>query len=130
LITRTSYAVRKNKYWQDLLERLISIIQFLLSDNLAFRGHRETLSLDSPQNSGNLIDSVKLLSKYDPVLREHFHHIHGNEIQDHYLSHEIQSEIIELMYSKMKETIVNKIKLLSILPYCWIALETLVMLSR
>jgi hypothetical protein len=29
-------------HWQDLLERLISIRQFLASHNLAFRGHRET----------------------------------------------------------------------------------------
>jgi hypothetical protein len=54
--------------WQDLLERLISITQCLASHNLAFGGHRETLSLDSPQNSGNLIDLVKLLLIYEPVL--------------------------------------------------------------
>jgi hypothetical protein len=42
------------KHGQDLLESLISITQYLASHNLAFKGHRETLSLDSPQNSGNL----------------------------------------------------------------------------
>jgi hypothetical protein len=49
-------------------ERLISITQFLASHNLAFIGHKETLYFDSPQNSGNFIDLVQLLSKYDPVL--------------------------------------------------------------
>jgi hypothetical protein len=36
---------------------------------------------------------VKRLSKYDPVLREHFRRIHANEIRDNYLglSHEIQN---------------------------------------
>jgi hypothetical protein len=57
-----------------------------------FRGNWQTLSLYSAQNSGNFIDLVKLLSKCDPVLREHFRHIHENEIRDHYLSHEIQNE--------------------------------------
>jgi hypothetical protein len=69
---------------------MISITHFLASHNLAFRGHRET-PLDSPQNAENL-DLVKVLSKYDPVLREHFRRIHENGIQDHYLSHEIQNE--------------------------------------
>jgi hypothetical protein len=88
---------------------LISFTQFLESHNLAFRGHRETLFLGSPQNSRNLIDLVKLLSKYDPVLREHFHRIHENDIRDHYLSYEIHNEQTELM-CKVKETTVNKIK--------------------
>jgi hypothetical protein len=39
------------KHWQDLLKRLISITQFLATHNLAFRGHMETLILDSAQNS-------------------------------------------------------------------------------
>jgi hypothetical protein len=42
-----------NNHWQDLLERLISIAQFLASHNLDLRGHMKTLSLDSAQNSGN-----------------------------------------------------------------------------
>jgi hypothetical protein len=33
---------------------LISTEQFFTSHISAFRGHRETLSLDTPQNSGNL----------------------------------------------------------------------------
>jgi hypothetical protein len=48
---------------------------------------------------------VQLLLKYDLVMREYFCCIHENEIQDHYLSHEIQNELIELMARKVKETI-------------------------
>jgi hypothetical protein len=53
----------------------ISITQFLASHNLAFRGRRETISFHSAQNSGHFIHFVKLLSKYDPILREHFRRI-------------------------------------------------------
>jgi hypothetical protein len=80
-----------------LLEKLISRTQFLVSHNLAIRGHQERASLDSAQNSGKFIDLVKVLSKYEPVLREHFRRIQVNEIRDHYLSHEKQNELIELM---------------------------------
>jgi hypothetical protein len=70
----------------------------------------EALFLDSPQNSGNLTDLVKLLSIYEPVLREHFRRIHENKIRDHYISHEIQNELIERMASNVKETILNTVK--------------------
>jgi hypothetical protein len=72
---------------------------------------------------------VKLLSKYDPAPREHFRRIHENEIRNHF---EVMkyTELIELMASKVKETIVNKVKCVKYLAYCWIALEALVVLSR
>jgi hypothetical protein len=53
---------------------------------------------------------VKFLSKYDPVLREHFRRIHENQIRDHHFSHKIQNELIEVMASEVMETIGNKIK--------------------
>jgi hypothetical protein len=56
---------------------------------------------------------VKVLSKYDPVLREHFRRVHENEIRDNYLSQEIQNKLMDRMASKVKETTVNKIKLFS-----------------
>jgi hypothetical protein len=74
---------------------------------LAFTGHRETLSLESPQNSGNLTDLVTLLSKYDPQLWENVHCIHENSTKD-YWSHEIQNELKELMASKVKKTEENQ----------------------
>lgn len=44
------------KHWYNLLERIIDIINFLASHNLAFRGHRESLKTgDVIKNSGNFI---------------------------------------------------------------------------
>lgn len=62
---------------------LVSIIEFSASHNSAFRVHRETLSLDLPENSENLTDVVKPLSEYDPVLSEHFRCMGENEIRDY-----------------------------------------------
>jgi hypothetical protein len=55
------------KHWQDLLEILLNISQFLASHNLVFRGHRETLFSDATQNSRNVIDLIKLISAVGPL---------------------------------------------------------------
>lgn len=64
------------KHWYNLFERLIDIINFLASHNLAFRDHREAIKTDGDfRNSGNFIDLFKLISKFDPTLREHMRRI-------------------------------------------------------
>jgi hypothetical protein len=78
----------------------------LASRNLAFRGHRET-SLDAIENSGNFLNWMKVISKYDPVLQD-LYRMNVNVIRDQYLSHEMQNELILLVAKKVKEKIVNK----------------------
>lgn len=64
------------KHWYNLFERLIDIINFLASHNLAFRDYREAIKTDGDfSNSGNFIDLFKLISKFDPTLREHMRRI-------------------------------------------------------
>lgn len=72
--------------WREVLARIISCIQYLAAQNLAFRGHRESISDES--NSGNFLELLKLISKYDTVLANHV---------AAYLSPAIQSELIDLM---------------------------------
>lgn len=52
----------------DILHRLLDVTLFLSEQNLAFRGHREEIS---SENRGNFLELVRLLSKYDPGLKEH-----------------------------------------------------------
>ena len=52
-----------------ILHRIMDIILCLAWQNFALRGHRE--SLNSEDNTGNFMELVKLVSNYDPVLREH-----------------------------------------------------------
>lgn len=47
---------------------MFDIIRFRAKQNLALRGHREN---DISANRGKFLESVHLIAKYDPVLREH-----------------------------------------------------------
>ena len=56
----------------QILHHVVKMIRFLLKQKLPFRGHVETIKPnDTSTNSGNFIELTKLLSNYDPVLREH-----------------------------------------------------------
>ena len=82
----------ERKKWIDILHRIMNIILFLARQNLALRGHRE--SLDAEDNPGNFIELVKLISSYDPVLREHLTRIRmAPNITVTYLSPKIQNEL-------------------------------------
>lgn len=99
------------KHWHNLFERLIDIINFLASHNLAFRGHRESLKIgDDSGNSGNFIDLFKLISKYDPTLREHMKRINDKQLAHHYLSHDIQNELITLMSKTITDEVIRRVK--------------------
>lgn len=81
-----------------MFERLIDITNFLASHNLAFKGHRESLKTDEDtENSGNFIDLLKLIAKYDLTLDEHMNRTNNRQLAHHYLSHDIQHELIILM---------------------------------
>lgn len=98
------------KYWYNLFERLIDIINYLASYNLAFRGHRESYKLDYSGNSGNFMDLFKLLSKYDLTLREHLQRMNEKRLAQHYLSPDIQNELITLMSQSVIEEIIQRVK--------------------
>ncbi|KAJ0170969.1 hypothetical protein K1T71_013741 [Dendrolimus kikuchii] len=91
---------QERQRWRDILERLLAIVNFLASHNLGFRGHREY---------GNFIDLVKLIARFDPVLRLHLQQVKDKTINDHYIGKNIQNELIQLMASHVKTKIVEKI---------------------
>ena len=64
--------VQEKQKWRDILHRLLDIILFLAHQNLAFRRHYEE---SSSLNRGNSLKLVELLSRYDPILKEHMHKI-------------------------------------------------------
>ncbi|GFV21817.1 TTF-type domain-containing protein [Trichonephila clavipes] len=86
------------KHWYNLFVTLIDIIHFLAYHSLAFRGHRESLKTDEgTKNSGNSIDLFKLIAKYGPMLWEYKNRIESKQVPHHYLSHDIQNELITIM---------------------------------
>ena len=64
---------------------------------------------------------VELIARFDSVMKEHTRRIWCEEIHDHYLSKTIQNELIDIMGSKVRETIItwiNKAKYYAIILDC------------
>lgn len=100
---------REKTKWRNVLLRVFEIIKFLASQNLAFRGHTESL-FNMNENPGNFLALIKLLGKFDPVTRQHIEYLQENPHATSYLSSAIQNEIISLMATAVRERILCKIK--------------------
>ncbi|KAJ8870049.1 hypothetical protein PR048_029060 [Dryococelus australis] len=66
-VSQTVAETEKMK-WREISERPLHVTLFLVQQSLPFRGHREHMLSD---NRENYLQLVELVSKYDPVLREH-----------------------------------------------------------
>lgn len=98
----------EKRKWVGILHRVVDVILFLAKQNLPLRGHRE--SLDGGENPGNFLELIKLISKYDPVLRVHMAQQMTNKITVSYFSARIQNEFIELLGRHVRQKIVDDIK--------------------
>ncbi|CAN1177082.1 hypothetical protein LINPERPRIM_LOCUS37434 [Linum perenne] len=98
---------KEKDHWKKVLLRIISIVKFLATHNLAFRGTNEKLY---EGGNGILLGLVEMLAEFDPSIQEHVHRIPNDEIHYHYLGHKIQNEIILLFASSIKSQIIGKIK--------------------
>jgi len=101
---------KEQEKWRDVLKRILDIIRFLAKQNMALRGHREGNIGEDGENQGNFKEMVKLLSKYDPVLREHVLRANLGVQQTTYLSPQIQNEFIVLLGDHVRKHIINDVK--------------------
>ena len=83
-------------------------IRFLCRQDLAFRGHREILS--STENTGNFLELVKFLGKYDPVVREHLTCIQAQPNTVLYLSAATQNEFISILCRCVLAVILDEVR--------------------
>ena len=60
---------RKFKYMKNVLNRVVNVITFFATRNLAFRGSEKKIV---SQTNGNYLGIIELISLYDPFLVEHF----------------------------------------------------------
>ncbi|CAN7946090.1 unnamed protein product [Ixodes hexagonus] len=101
----------EQRKWRDILHRLLDITLFLAKQNLAFRGHRED---ELAANKGNFLEMVEMLSKYDPVLKEHMLRLKEStqkvKVSVSYLSPATQNEFIGVLARRVKEQLLLEIK--------------------
>lgn len=76
---------------------VLQALLFLGKQGLALRGHRDSLSTldDLSNNSGNFLELLKLIGKYNPVLEKHLSN--PSKKNATYVSKTIQNEIINLI---------------------------------
>ncbi|XP_012562182.2 zinc finger MYM-type protein 1-like [Hydra vulgaris] len=94
----------EEKYWQQILKRLIALVRVLGEQNLAFRGTNETLY---SANNGNFLKFVQYLAIFDPLMNEHLRKISNKELHTHYLGKDIQNELIQLLGNAIKKEIIQ-----------------------
>jgi len=98
----------EKKYWNAVLQRIVSVIQLLGQQNLAFRGSSDQLY---KQNNGNFLKIIELMALYDPVISEHVRRTMNSKNKTHYLGKDIQNEIISLISGAIKtRAILNMVK--------------------
>jgi hypothetical protein len=98
---------KEREHWCKVLERLMSITQYLAERNLAFRGTSDTLF--TPHN-GNFLGLVELLGKFDLTMSEHLRRVVSTETHVHYCGKNVQNEIINLFGNSVQENIFNRAK--------------------
>ncbi|GBN21976.1 hypothetical protein AVEN_9300-1 [Araneus ventricosus] len=100
---------RENLKWRDILTRILHCIKYLATQNLALRGHRESLQLGNEANEGNFLNLIKLLSIFDPVLKEHLFYVENHPGYASYLSPRVHNEFIHLMASAVHNNLLKRI---------------------
>lgn len=81
--------------WTANLERMISIVFFLASNNLSFTDSSASETLYTPDN-GNCLCLVRLLRKHVILMMEHLRRVLYKETNVHYFGKCIQNELIGL----------------------------------
>lgn len=95
-------------YWRRILNRIVSVVKFLGSRGLSFRGSNQRIG--SNQN-GNYLGTLELLSEYDPLLSTHISQ-YGNKGRGRasYLSANICDEFTFLIAQRIEKQILTELK--------------------
>ena len=94
-------------YWRNVLRRVVSVVKFLASRGLPFRGRDEKIGSNHIRN---FLGIIELLAQYDAFLADHLHRF-GNvgSGTPSYLSSGISNEFLQLMARQVWSTIVAEV---------------------
>ena len=100
--------IKKEKdHWKQVLLRIIVVVKNLGKNNLAIRGKNEKIYQG---NNINVLSIIEMIAKFDPIMQEHIRRIQHGSIHNHYLGHNTQNEVIQLLANEIKSKIIKKIK--------------------
>ncbi|XP_050302052.1 zinc finger MYM-type protein 1-like [Anthonomus grandis grandis] len=98
----------KKDYWVEVLRRIISVIKFLASRELVFRGTDERFG---EKRNGNYLGLLELLAEYDPFLKDHINRMANlGKGKTSYLFKDICNEVLTIMANRVIEEIAKQIK--------------------
>ena len=75
-------------------------------NNLIFHEKNEKIY---QENNDNFLSLIEIIIEFNLIMQEHIWRIKDNKIHTHYLKHNIQNELINLLASKIKNKIIKKI---------------------
>ena len=93
-------------FWKEVLKIIVNIILTMAVLCLAFRGHRESVG-EAVCEGGNFLGIVMMQARFDPFLREI---INSPTHQVRYLCASIQNEIIDLLATATRKSLIKKIQ--------------------
>uniref|UniRef100_A0A1B6JGE6 DUF4371 domain-containing protein n=1 Tax=Homalodisca liturata TaxID=320908 RepID=A0A1B6JGE6_9HEMI len=91
----------------EILKRLLDVVITMATCNLAFRGHRNENIETVDTTSGNFLNIIDLLSRYDPLLKSH---LENDQSKVKYLSPKIQNEMIMFASQHVLDEVVSEIQ--------------------
>jgi len=91
--------------WRHILKAILNAILYCDNNNLGLRGHSD---VPGSPSAGHFLNLLSLISKYDPILKEHIESHKKGSIN--YFSHQIQDEFIALLSKRVRNEIIHQIK--------------------
>jgi hypothetical protein len=92
-----------------LYERIIAVILFLCSRNLAFRGSDDHIGSN---NNGNFLGLLELLAKYDVFLADYLSNIRESNVRiQHHLSNRFQNRLLQDLSEEVLKTVLNNVRI-------------------